>query len=103
MKPPRWASAISVPVLSNRSTNRKAKTTVTSPTLSAPREVHLQEHRRDRRRHVEDAAELLLAGDDRDDGHGQDADDHAAHARGGTRAPTISDEAQGRHQRPASS
>ena len=39
MKPPRWASAISVPVLSNRSTNRKAKTTVTRPTLErAPRD-----------------------------------------------------------------
>ena len=36
MNPPRWASAISVPVLSNRSTNRKANTTVTRPIWSAP-------------------------------------------------------------------
>ena len=47
--------------------------------LEGAGEVHLQEHRCDRRRHVDDAGEFLLAGDDRHDRHRQDADDHAAH------------------------
>ena len=46
--------------------------------MDGARKIHLQEHRGDRRRHVEHAAELLMPGDDRDDGHDQDADDHAA-------------------------
>ena len=81
------ATAISVPVLSNTTMKKNVSTTAAMADVEQGAQVHLEEHRRDRRRQRGDAAERRQAQHQRGGIGGEDADQDGAVAPCARRAP----------------